>query len=165
MVAKHTYSKEAIRHILSEIKDPEIPVVSIEEIGMLRDVIVGEDGCEVIITPTYTGCPAMGIIEQDILATLHKHGVPNAKVRTVYSPAWTTDWMTAATKEKLRQFGIAAPVHSTCTNWSARSDVPVCCPRCNSAHTKLISQFGSTACKALYACNDCKEPFDYFKCH
>src|ERR1043166_5927496 len=149
MVATQTYSREAVRQILSEIKDPEIPGVSIEEIGMLRDIIVIKDACEVIITPTYTGCPAMGIIKEDILATLRLHGVPNPKVRMVYSPAWTTDWMSAATKEKLRQYGIAAPAHSTCSNWSTGTNVPVCCPRCNSANTKVISQFGSTACKAL----------------
>ncbi|MCF8293237.1 MAG: phenylacetate-CoA oxygenase subunit PaaJ [Chitinophagaceae bacterium] len=165
MVNTVPYSKEDILFILAGIVDPEIPVVTIQEMGMLRDVILTEDLCEVIITPTYTGCPAMGIIEHDIVDLLIQNGIPNVKVTTSYSPAWTTDWMSEGTKEKLKNFGIAAPIHSSCSNWLNPKSVVVSCPRCDSKHTTMISQFGSTACKALYKCEDCKEPFDYFKCH
>lgn len=158
-------NREEILALLSEIKDPEIPVVTIEEMGMLRDVIISENGYEVLLTPTYTGCPAMGIIEQDILSTMKDAGISNAKVTMVFAPAWTTDWMSESTKEKLVQFGIAAPVHSSCVNWLSPKNVEVSCPKCSSKNTKIVSQFGSTACKALYSCNDCQEPFDYFKCH
>lgn len=165
MVAKAVYTKEAILELLETICDPEIPVVSIREIGILRDVVLAEDQCTVIITPTYTACPAMDFIAQDILALLQSYGIPNPKVSLVNAPAWTTDWMTDIAKEKLRNFGISPPVHSSCVNWIKASAANVPCPRCHSTNTKLISQFGSTACKALYSCNDCKEPFDYFKCH
>jgi ring-1,2-phenylacetyl-CoA epoxidase subunit PaaD len=160
-----TWNRADILSLLSEIKDPEIPVVSIEEMGMLRDVILSENDCEILLTPTYTGCPAMGIIEQDILSTLHKAGIANPKVTMILAPAWTTDWMSEGTKEKLVQFGIAAPVHSSCINWLSPNNVSVSCPKCGTTNTKIVSQFGSTACKALYTCNDCQEPFDYFKCH
>ncbi len=165
MVIAQPRSKEDILSILSTIKDPEIPVVNIEEIGMLRDVVLHKDRYEIILTPTYTGCPAMGIIQQDILATLFFHGISNATVKLVYAPAWTTDWMSDATKEKLRQFGISAPVHSSCHNFHSAQPEAVICPKCGSVNTSLISQFGSTACKALYRCKNCDEPFDYFKCH
>lgn len=165
MVKEKSYSKEEIIFFLSEICDPEIPVVSIEEMGILRDVILHENSYEIIITPTYTGCPAMGIIEDDIISLLNQKGIQNVKVSIVYSPSWTTDWMTKNTKEKLKKFGIAAPVHSSCSNSILPNNLLVSCPKCNSNHTTLISQFGSTACKALYKCEDCKEPFDYFKCH
>lgn len=165
MLITTTLSKVEIFDLLSTIKDPEIPVVSIQEMGMLRDVIVTDDSCEVIITPTYSGCPAMGIIEDDIKALLKENGIENPKVTLVYSPAWTTDWMTEGTKEKLRDYGIAAPIHSSCINWLKPNSTIVACPCCQSENTKIVSQFGSTACKALYSCNDCKEPFEYFKCH
>ncbi|MFA7272492.1 MAG: 1,2-phenylacetyl-CoA epoxidase subunit PaaD [Crocinitomicaceae bacterium] len=163
-MVKDLQSKEAIFQLLSQIVDPEIPVVTIEEMGMLRDVVITENACEVIITPTYTACPAMGIIEDDIQSVLRENGVENVTVTLVYSPAWTTDLMTEATKEKLKNYGIAAPMHSACSTWMTAAE-HVTCPRCNSQHTQLISKFGSTACKALYACQDCLEPFDYFKCH
>ena len=165
MVTEIKHTKEEIFELLSSICDPEIPVVSIQEMGMLKDVIVTENGCEVFIMPTYTGCPAMGIIEADILSLLKLNGIFHPKVTLVYSPAWTTDNMTENTKEKLRKFGIAAPAHSSCNNWLKPTNVEVSCPKCHSKNTKVISQFGSTACKALYSCNDCKELFDYFKCH
>lgn len=151
--------------LLSAICDPEIPVVSIEEMGILRDVLLHDNECEVIITPTYTGCPAMGIIEHDIVALLQENGILNPKVTLCYAPSWTTDWMTENTKRKLGDYGIASPLHSSCSNWMNPVAQQIPCPRCNSLNTKVISQFGSTACKALYSCNDCKEPFDYFKCH
>ena len=165
MVKQLIHTRDEIFKLLDDICDPEIPVVSVHEMGILRDVKLYEDTCEVIITPTYSGCPAMDIIEQDIIALLKKNGIPNIKVTTIYSPAWTTDWMSDSTKEKLRKFGIAAPLHSSCSSWLKSSQENVHCPLCNSTHTKLISQFGSTACKALYRCEDCLEPFDYFKCH
>lgn len=160
-----TLNREEILALLSEIKDPEIPVVTIEEMGMLRDVLISDNSYEVLLTPTYTGCPAMDIIEKDILSTLQEAGIANAKVTMVLAPAWTTDWMSESTKEKLIHFGIAAPVHSSCVNWLSPKNVEVNCPKCGSSNTNLVSQFGSTACKALYTCNSCKEPFDYFKCH
>jgi len=165
MVTTHLPTKEAILGLLASIVDPEIPVVTIQEMGMLRDVIVTEHSCEVIITPTYTCCPAMGIIEHDIVALLNAHGITPVTVTQALSPSWTTDWMSQGTKEKLRNYGIAAPPHSSCVNWLEPSQITVSCPRCNSKHTQLISQFGSTACKALYSCVDCKEPFELFKCH
>lgn len=156
------HTREDILELLSQIADPEIPVVTIQEIGMLQDVRMTETGCEVIITPTYTGCPAMGIIEADIKALLDKHGI-KATVKLVYQPAWTTDNITDAAKEKMKKYGIAPPVHSGCD--VAHAEAHITCPQCGSSHTVQISRFGSTACKALYKCNDCKEPFEYFKCH
>lgn len=165
MVTATSLTKEDILFILSGIVDPEIPVVTIEEMGMLRDVVLHDDNCEVIITTTYTGCPAMEIIEHDIIQLLHQNGITDVRVTTTYSPAWTTDWMSEETKEKLRKFGIAAPVDSSCHHWTRASQLNIACPQCGSTHTKVISQFGSTACKALYRCEACLEPFDYFKCH
>ena len=165
MVTKTLHSKEEISALLAAIKDPEIPVLSISEMGILRDIVVTDDHCEVIITPTYSGCPAMGIIEQDILATLHHHGIPNPSVKLVYAPAWTTDTMSAEAREKLRLYGIAAPVHSSCRKAGSMEARNIECPRCGTTDTMLIAQFGSTACKALYQCRVCLEPFDYFKCH
>jgi ring-1,2-phenylacetyl-CoA epoxidase subunit PaaD len=165
MVTIASHTKTSVMEILSVIKDPEIPVVSIEEMGMLRDVQFRDGICEIIITPTYTGCPAVGIIEQDIRATLHQQGIEAVKVTLQYVPAWTTDWMSDSTKEKLTRFGIAAPVHSSCAHAFDPNSLQVVCPRCGSQHTRLVSAFGSTACKALYKCLQCHEPFDSFKCH
>ena len=163
-----TTSIAAVWAALEELADPEIPVVSLRELGILRDVRQGADGLEVVITPTYSGCPAMGQIEDDVRSTLEKHGF-SARVVTQLAPAWTTDWMSEAGKEKLRAYGIAPP-HQT----PAGSNVvrfiskpalakAVACPHCGSANTVETSHFGSTACKALYKCRDCQEPFDYFK--
>ncbi len=157
------HTKEEILNLLSEIADPEIPVVSIAEIGMLRDVHITADGCEVLITPTYTGCPAMGIIEADIKALLDSKGIIS-NVKLSYTPAWTTDWISDVAKEKMRKYGIAPPEHSSCGNITT-AEQHIACPQCNSKNTEVISRYGSTACKALYRCNDCKEPFEYFKCH
>lgn len=149
---------------LAQIPDPEIPVLTIGDLGMLREVNqVGEE-LVVTITPTYTACPAMPWIEERIRAVLAAHGIHRVAVRTVYSPAWTTDWLSREAKEKLRQYGIAPPAHSSCAN-ARPVDARVQCPRCNSLHTVCLSRFGSTACKALYRCNQCKEVFDHFKCH
>ena len=160
-----TLNKEDIFKLLSEIPDPEIPVINISELGILRDVKLEDDLCTVVITPTYTGCPAMKMIEDDIKIKLIEAGIENYKVELVYSPAWTTDWISDTAKEKLRVYGIAPPDHSSVDKkvllGKARE---LKCPLCGSKNTEMISQFGSTACKALYRCKDCKEPFDYFKC-
>ena len=159
---------EAIWKILEQVTDPEVPVLTITDLGIVRDVRPlptspergGEPGYEIVITPTYTGCPAMDMIAMNIKMALIENGYSNIKITTVLAPAWTTDWMTEDGKRKLKEYGVAAP--------DKKFDIPtdgVECPLCNSTNTKLISEFGSTACKALYQCNDCKEPFDFFKCH
>lgn len=150
--------------MLSVIPDPEIPVVNIQEMGMLRDVVMGENGYEVILTPTYTGCPAMGIIEQDIKMVLEQNGVRPVIVKLVNEPAWTTEWITNLAKEKLRHYGIAPPLRAL-FNQDVFTNNIIECPNCYSKDTVVVSRFGSTACKALYSCNTCKEPFEYFKCH
>ena len=158
--------------LLEALSDPEIPVVTLRELGMLRDVREGAEGLEVVITPTYSGCPAMGQIEDDVRATLAAAGL-QATVVTQLAPAWTTDWMSEAAREKLRAYGIAPPHATRCEHagganvvqFAARAAQPevVPCPQCGSANTTETSHFGSTACKALYRCLDCMEPFDYFK--
>ena len=155
---------EKVRDFLSTIPDPEIPVITIAELGILRDVEMINNECVITITPTYTGCPAMRVIEDDIRSTLKKNGIENVKINMVYSPAWTTDWMSASAKEKLRKYGVAPPEHSSGKNSLTGKPKIVLCPQCKSSNTQMVSQFGSTACKALYKCLDCKEPFDYFKC-
>lgn len=159
-------TKEDILSILSEIPDPEIPVITIIELGVIRDIqLINETSIELKITPTYSGCPAMKQIEGDVRKKLAEHGFINVTVHTIFSPPWTTDWITPEAKEKLKQYGIAPPEHTTeDKSWLTGVSKTISCPRCKSKDTKLISQFGSTACKALYQCNDCLEPFDYFKC-
>ncbi len=154
-----------IQKILSTITDPEIPVLTIEDLGVLRSVIARDGEIEVIITPTYSGCPAMNMIEMNIKAALHQAGYQNVKITTVLSPPWTTDWLTESGKEKLKAYGIAPPATSTRKAALLGEDKPAECPQCQSPNTQLISEFGSTACKSLYKCLDCLEPFDYFKCH
>jgi ring-1,2-phenylacetyl-CoA epoxidase subunit PaaD len=154
-------TKENILQLLQEVCDPEIPVLTIGDMGIIRDINVSGEQIEVIITPTYSGCPAMDAISMDIRLKLIEHGYKNVKITSVLSPAWTTDWMTDEGKRKLKEYGIAPPIKRTGDD----SDPIVECPQCHSPHTKILSQFGSTACKALYQCEDCKEPFDYFKCH
>ena len=137
------------------------------DLGIVRDIIVSADGSvEVIITPTYTGCPAMDMISANIRMELMEKGIEKVKVTTVLSPAWTTDWMSEEGKNKLKEYGIAPPLpkQQVCRT-ALFSDEAIACPKCNSYHTKKVSEFGSTACKALYQCLDCLEPFDYFKCH
>lgn len=162
----------AIEQALAHLADPEIPVISLRELGILRAVREGADGVpEVVITPTYSGCPAMGQIEDDIHAVLQSLGA-SGRVVTQLSPAWTTDWMSEAAREKLRSYGIAPPQCSShaqeipgvvkfSRQSAVREDVP--CPQCGSVNTTQTSPFGSTACKALYRCLECLEPFDYFK--
>ena len=165
--------KDKIWKLLEEVADPEIPVISVLDLGIVRDVEInlsaeGEvlNGI-IIITPTYSGCPAMDAINLDIRLKLIENGYKNIQVKSVLSPAWTTDWMSNTGKEKLKAFGIAppTPTQSVCNTKLFAEDEAIQCPLCNAYHTSLISQFGSTACKALYQCNECKEPFDYFKCH
>jgi ring-1,2-phenylacetyl-CoA epoxidase subunit PaaD len=159
--------KETILDRLSQISDPEIPVVNIIEMGMIRDVVINEDEIKVILTPTYSGCPAMRQIEDDIYTVLVKNGFSEVKVETVLSPAWTTDWMSEGTKEKLKNYGIAPPVKSNSENiFNIISTNPlVNCPFCGSDKTEMKSYFGSTACKSLYYCQTCQQPFEHFKCH
>ena len=157
--------KHHIIELLSQIPDPEIPVINIKELGVLRDVIVNENEVEVVITPTYSGCPAMKQIEDDIRSVMKKNGIENIKIKTAYHPAWTTDWLTNEAKDKLRKYGIAPPEKTTSDKGALMGKQKVLeCPRCGSKNTVMISQFGSTACKALFQCSDCKEAFDYFKC-
>ena len=160
MVTAATISIQNIWKILEQVADPEIPVLTIADLGIIRDVKLNGDEVEVVITPTYTGCPAMDMIAMNIKLALLGNGYSKIKITSVLAPAWTTDWMTEAGKRKLKEYGIAAPDKK----FKIATD-GVECPQCNSTNTKLISEFGSTACKALYQCNDCKEPFDYFKCH
>lgn len=149
---------------ISDIPDPEIPVISIKDLGMLRNVAYENGNYIVTITPTYTACPAMKMIEDQIKERLKENGVENVKVDLTYTPAWTTDWLSEEAKLKMKNYGIAPPQHSSCSKLFSMSETVVC-PRCNSKHTEVISKFGSTACKALYKCLDCKEPFEFFKCH
>jgi ring-1,2-phenylacetyl-CoA epoxidase subunit PaaD len=158
----------AVHAALDQLCDPEIPVVSLREMGILRDVHISETGVEVVITPTYSGCPAMEQIHDDILQSLQQLGV-QGQVKTQLAPAWTTDWMSDSAKEKLRAYGIAPPnCQSTSTPQVVRftrrlQDDVVACPLCGSSNTTITSAFGSTACKALCKCLSCQEPFDYFK--
>ncbi len=155
----------AIWNYLEEVPDPEVPVLSVIDLGIVRAVkVISEKEVEVTITPTYSGCPAMNYIEKNILEVLTEKGIETVHFHTVLSPAWTTDWMSEAGKEKLLAYGIAPPVNEV-DKLVLFGDSPVVrCPQCHSENTKMLSQFGSTACKALYQCNDCLEPFDYFKC-
>lgn len=159
--------KETIYTYLEEIKDPEIPVLSIVDLGIVRDIKQNDDELEIIITPTYSGCPAMDMITTAIKIEMASLGFKKVKVTHVISPAWTTDWMSEEGKQKLKEYGIAPPnaKQQVCNNKLFAADEAVQCPHCNSWHTHRISEFGSTACKALYQCDECKEPFDYFKCH
>lgn len=152
---------------LERVPDPEIPVVSIVDLGIVRAVHCEDGVCEVTITPTYSGCPAMRAIEDDIVNVLKAHGMTQVRVVTRLAPAWTTDWMSERGREALRNYGIAPPRERAVdiSGIVRRADPDVPCPQCGSMRTRLISAFGSTACKALYRCNACGEPFDYFKAH
>jgi len=163
----HQIDKQTIYSYLEEINDPEVPVLSIIDLGIVRDVKMNDEELEVIITPTYTGCPAMDMITTTIKIQLATLGFKKIKITQVLSPAWTTEWMSEEGKRKLREYGIAPPnpKQQVCDQKLFAEAEGVQCPHCNSYHTHRISEFGSTACKALYQCYDCKEPFDYFKCH
>lgn len=153
--------------LLEEVKDPEVPVLSVLDLGIIRAVQSTDKGVEITITPTYSGCPAMDVIAMQIRLVLGSHGYAPVIIKNQLSPAWTTEWMTEAGKEKLLAYGIAPPnpKQQVCTPDYFQQEETVQCPRCRSFHTRRISEFGSTACKSLYQCEDCKEPFDYFKCH
>ena len=163
----HSINKKIIYSYLEEIKDPEVPALSIIDLGIVRDIKMNGDEIEVVITPTYTGCPAMDMIAATIKIELATLGFVKIKVTQTLSPAWTTDWMSEEGKRKLKAYGIAPPnaKQQVCDQKLFAEAEAVQCPHCNSWHTHRISEFGSTACKALYQCDDCKEPFDYFKCH
>ncbi|ROO29343.1 1,2-phenylacetyl-CoA epoxidase subunit PaaD [Salinisphaera orenii] len=156
---------------LDAVPDPEIPVVSVIDLGIVRDVRFEDDQLVVTITPTYSGCPAMQVIEDNILGALREHGVEDARLDVQLSPAWTTDWMSERGKENLRGYGIAPPgetggaqvIDISRITRNGRNVVPQTCPHCGSKHTERVSEFGSTPCKALHRCLDCQEPFDYFK--
>jgi ring-1,2-phenylacetyl-CoA epoxidase subunit PaaD len=153
-------SLEEIWSWLDAVSDPEVPVLSVTDLGIIRTVRwTGETGdptLVITVTPTYSGCPATAVIKEDILNTLREHGLSQVRIETQLSPAWTTDWMTERGQRRLLEYGIAPPQPRS-------TSVP--CPRCSSPDTRLVSQFGSTPCKAFYICNSCLEPFDHFKCH
>ena len=162
---KNSALKEQIWAILENVSDPEIPVLSVIDLGIVRDVKIG-DTIEIIITPTYSGCPAMSVIATNIKFELLVNGFQNVTITEVLSPAWTTDWMTESGKNKLREYGIAPPVIKSRMEKMLFEETPsVSCPQCSSLNTEQLSEFGSTACKSLFRCLDCLEPFDYFKCH
>ncbi len=148
----------------SAVVDPELPALTIADLGVLRDVRVTDGAVEVAITPTYSGCPAMQVIALDIVTALERAGIAGARVRTVLSPAWTTAWLTADARRKLLEDGIAPPLDAEGRGALFGQSAPSC-PRCGSAATERLAEFGSTACKALWRCTACREPFDHFKCH
>lgn len=160
-------------HWLSEVPDPEIPVISLTDLGIIRGVEWQDDTLVVTVTPTYSGCPATSIINLDIERALRDRGIGKLRLERQLSPPWTTDWLTEEGREKLRRYGIAPPIDGTAADGrlagrisrlAGTSNLVIACPRCNSTNTEKVSQFGSTPCKASYRCKDCLEPFDYFKC-
>lgn len=169
MVTTTLESRLAVaREVAASVCDPEVPVLTIADLGVLRDVRLDPDDparVEVTITPTYSGCPAMDAIRDDLVLALNDAGFEHVDVRTVLSPAWTTDWMTDAAKQKLREFGIAPPTGLAPARGPIRVALGVKCPRCGSLDTREVSRFGSTSCKALFECRSCLEPFDWFKVH
>jgi ring-1,2-phenylacetyl-CoA epoxidase subunit PaaD len=162
-----TNESRKIKTILEQVTDPEVPVLSVMDLGIVRDISLSGDEVEITITPTYSGCPAMDIISMSIRMALLAAGYNKVTIKNVLSPAWTTDWMTEQGKQKLKEYGIAPPnvKQQVCHPDEFEAEEAVQCPHCNSYHTRRVSEFGSTACKALYQCLDCREPFDYFKCH
>jgi ring-1,2-phenylacetyl-CoA epoxidase subunit PaaD len=158
---------------LGDVADPEIPVISVVDLGIVRAVAFDGDACVVTITPTYSGCPAMQVIAESVQDALRQHGIAKVRLVNQLSPAWTTDWMSEAGKAALKGYGIAPPAQQVIDISALHAGIKrraepapvITCPNCGSTHTQLTSQFGSTPCKALYKCLDCREPFDYFKCH
>lgn len=160
------WTEEQIYDWLGSVTDPEIPNVSIRDMGILRNVeIIDEETVKVVITPTYSGCPAMDVISMQVRMTLMGHGVKNVKVELLLSPAWTTDWITEQGRQRMLAYGIAPPTRRSADTLGLFEEDEVACPRCGSAHTELVSRFGATSCKSMYRCLDCKEPFEHFKCH
>jgi len=166
MTQKVNTTKDQIWELLTQIPDPEIPVISITELGVIRDIEINEREIIISITPTYSGCPAMKVFEDDIISTLTKEGFKNIKIKTIYSPAWTSDWIGDEAKKKLKKYGIAPPEKTSKDKilLFEENTKKVPCPYCESKDTKLTSQFSSTACKALHYCNQCQQPFEHFKC-
>jgi len=156
-------SRDQVLEWLSKVPDPEVPALSITDLGIVRDVVVNGD-VVIALTPTYTGCPATEVIEQSVIAALHEQGVKDVVIDRVLSPPWTTDWISDAGREKLRAYGIAPPEPGASKRAMLQGDRAIACPRCSSMDTSLVSEFGSTACKASYKCTACLEPFEYFKC-
>ena len=158
--------KKHIYTLLENIADPEIPVLSVLDLGIVRDVRVSDSAVEIVITPTYSGCPAMNVIATNIRMEMAAQNIDNVRITTALSPAWTTDWLTESGKEKLKNYGIAPPqTRARLDKMLFEKDPSVPCPLCDSLHTEQISEFGSTACKSLFKCLNCYEAFDYFKCH
>lgn len=158
-------TEQQIWDLMESISDPEVPVLSLVDLGIIREVeITSSNGVIITITPTYSGCPAMNYIEKSIYECLQEQKIENVSVKTVLSPAWTTDWMSENGRKKLKVYGIAPPVNEPDKHvlFGRKPEVP--CPKCDSENTRMLSQFGSTSCKALFQCNDCLEPFEYFKC-
>ena len=156
-------TREQVLQWLQDVPDPEIPVLTITDLGILRDVEV-DDEITVALTPTYTGCPATEVIEQSVLQVLRDHGLDNIVIKRTLTPPWTTDWISDAGREKLLAYGIAPPEKAAGKRALMDSTRPIACPQCRSTDTELVSEFGSTACKAAYRCTACLEPFEYFKC-
>ncbi|MFJ6279874.1 ring-1,2-phenylacetyl-CoA epoxidase subunit PaaD [Arthrobacter subterraneus] len=160
-----TASEAAVWEIAATVADPEIPVLTIEDLGVLRAVDIDDDGAvTVTITPTYSGCPAMDAIRDDVITALATQGYADVRVALVLAPAWTTDWMSPEGKAKLEEYGIAPPTGKAAAG-KVSVGLSVKCPQCSSLNTRELTRFGSTSCKALYVCQDCREPFDYFKVH
>jgi ring-1,2-phenylacetyl-CoA epoxidase subunit PaaD len=159
--------EKRIWSVLSTVPDPEIPVLSVVDLGIVRKVRIDEEEvAHVDLSPTYSGCPATDVIRASVVTALHEAGFERVEVRDVLAPPWTSDWITAEGREKLREYGIAPPAEPVASpRLIGRTEPMIACPRCNSKRTTRISEFGSTPCKAHYRCEDCLEPFDYFKCH
>lgn len=172
MDARTLPEPEEVWRWLGEVPDPEIPVISLTDLGIIRDVAWDGDTLVVAVTPTYSGCPATTVINLDIETALKARGIDKLRLERRLSPAWTSDWISPEGRDKLRAYGIAPPIDGTAAdgrlmaraNRLAGSNLAVACPRCGSTRTEKVSQFGSTPCKASYRCCDCLEPFDYFKC-
>lgn len=158
--------KQAVMNCLAEVMDPEIPVISLLELGVVRDVQFEGEQVVVALTPTYSGCPAMKVMEEDILKRLEENGYKDVRIKPVFSPAWTTDWMSDEARRKLKEYGIAPPgkVDADTLNPFKAIVRIVACPFCDSTETELRSEFGSTACKAMHYCLNCNQPFEHFKC-
>jgi ring-1,2-phenylacetyl-CoA epoxidase subunit PaaD len=168
VVAAADTRREQVLALLDRVMDPEVPVLSVVELGIVRDVLVDGDHVTVTVTPTYSGCPAMRVIEEEIVGALDAHGFPGARVRTVYTPAWTTDWIGQEARAKLRAYGIAPPSRGAFSDGDelvplVRRRPTVDCPYCGSSRTTLRSEFGSTACKSTLYCDACRQPFEQFK--
>lgn len=162
--ADKKHSVQQVLEWLEAVPDPEIPVLSVVDLGIVRRVTALSDGVEVEVAPTYSGCPATEVIEKSIVDSLLDRGVGNVVLKRVLSPPWTTAWITDGGREKLRAYGIAPPADDVSKRAMLGSMKPIACPRCGATTTSLVSEFGSTPCKASYKCDDCLEPFEYFKC-